>query len=289
MANASNLLYHEIDFVDEKADWLVFMHGAGGSLYTFKKQYPHFEGRYNLLKLDLRDHGSSKNLPVDGEFDMHLIARDVVQLMEHLKIRQAHFIGVSMGSIFIRLVDEVHPHFVQSVIVGGGVFRLSTKVRFFIRAGVLLSRLLSFRQLYKLLAHIVMPNRNHARSREVFIREAEKISQAEFDRWLNLAPELESQLRRHFDHPISGPTLVVMGAEDHVFLQPAREYAARWADVDLEVIPRCGHVCNLEQPDAFNQRVSDWLERRFGVPHPVPASTATGRARGSATGRQTGR
>jgi pimeloyl-ACP methyl ester carboxylesterase len=265
---AGKLLYHEISHAGDHADWLVFMHGAGGSMHTFKRQFPYFEGHFNLLKLDLRDHGASKNLALVSDFDMYVIARDVIYLLEHLRIEQAHFLGVSMGSIFIRLVDELKPQVVKSVVVGGGVFKLSAKVQFFIQAGVLLARVLPFRVLYGLLATIIMPNRNHAKSREIFIREAGKISQQEFDRWIRLAPELRGQLRRHFESPISGPTLVVMGQEDHVFLTPAREYAQRWPDVELQVIDRCGHVCNIEQPDQFNERVMDWFQRRFSGPLP---------------------
>ena len=33
--------------------------------------------------------------------------------------------------------------------------------------------------------------------------------------------------------------------------------------VDLEVIPSCGHVCNLEQPESFNRLCAAWLERTF--------------------------
>ncbi len=262
-AEIPNLLYHEVDYVGEHADWLVFMHGAGGSMHTFKRQFPFFQGKFNLLKLDLRDHGSSKGLPLEEKFDMYIVARDVIRLLDHLAIRQAHFLGVSMGSIFIRLVDELKPQVVKSVVVGGGVFKLSAKVQFFIHAGVGLSRVLPFRVLYSLLATIIMPNRNHAKSRGIFIREAQKISQREFNRWITLAPELRGQLKRHFETPISGPTLVVMGQEDHVFLIPAREYAERWPDVELQVIARCGHVCNIEQPESFNQLVQDWFIRRF--------------------------
>jgi pimeloyl-ACP methyl ester carboxylesterase len=263
---AGGLLYHEIERGPEGADWLVFLHGAGGSMFTFKRQFPHFAGRFHLLKIDLRDHGQSKGLPVPDDFGMYTVARDVIALLDHLGIREAHFMGVSMGSIFVRLVDELHPDVVRSVVVGGGVFRLSAKIQGFIRGGVLLARVLSFRTLYRLLATIIMPARNHAKSREIFIREAEKISQAEFNRWLRLAPELRGQLRRHFDAPISGPTLVVMGAEDHVFLGPAREYATRWDGVDLAVIPKCGHVCNIEQPEAFHRLVDAWFAERFGIP-----------------------
>ena len=266
-------LHHEIDRGPEGSDWLVFMHGAGGSMHTFKRQFPHFSGRFHLLKLDLRDHGDSKNLPIPEDFDMYTVSKDVITLLDHLGIASAHFMGVSMGSIFVRLVDELHPAVVRSVVVGGGVFKLSLTIQLFIRSGVLLAKVMPFQTLYRLLATIIMPAKNHRKSREIFIREAEKISQQEFDRWLRLTPELRGQLKRHFEAPISGPTLVVMGDEDHVFLGPAHAYAARWPGVDIAVIPRCGHVCNIEKPDDFNRVVDTWFHDRFGI---VPAAPDRG-------------
>jgi len=44
----------------------------------------------------------------------------------------------------------------------------------------------------------------------------------------------------------------VMGAQDHLFLEEAQAYARLHTRVQLEVIPRCGHVVTIERADAFN-------------------------------------
>ena len=54
------LLHYEV--IDQKPDapWLVFVHGAGGSISTWKFQVEALAPHYRLLLVDLRDHGESK-------------------------------------------------------------------------------------------------------------------------------------------------------------------------------------------------------------------------------------
>lgn len=59
------------------------------------------------------------------------------------------------------------------------------------------------------------------------------------------------------------PALVLVGEEDGV-TPPAEAHAmaAALPDATLEVIPRAGHLANLEVPAAFNRAVVAWLEGR---------------------------
>jgi pimeloyl-ACP methyl ester carboxylesterase len=62
---------------------------------------------------------------------------------------------------------------------------------------------------------------------------------------------------------IAVPTLVTAGAQDQL-RQPgyAEEIAARIPAAEVEVFDPCGHCPNVEQPDAWNARVLDFLDRR---------------------------
>jgi pimeloyl-ACP methyl ester carboxylesterase len=56
------------------------------------------------------------------------------------------------------------------------------------------------------------------------------------------------------------PALVLCGEEDRA--TPVAEHeamAARLADSRLEIVPQCGHLSTIEQPDAVNRLLSDWL------------------------------
>ncbi|MBT9385696.1 alpha/beta hydrolase [Pseudooceanicola sp. CBS1P-1] len=58
------------------------------------------------------------------------------------------------------------------------------------------------------------------------------------------------------------PVLVLVGAED-VLTPPemAREMAEAIPGAQLVVVPQCGHLATMEQPEAVNLALLDWLRR----------------------------
>jgi pimeloyl-ACP methyl ester carboxylesterase len=250
-------------FLSDNHDWVVFVHGAGGSRHTWRKQIEAFRPHFNLLLLDLRDHGDSQNMvpPKDKKYDLQLMARDVVRVLMNEAIPRAHFIGVSMGSIVVRWVEKIAPNMVRSVVLAGGVFRLNRKMNLLLRAGLLASRVLPFQVLYRILAWIVLPRRNHSKSRSIFVRESRKIDPRAYLKWLGLVRTIGAELEGFFHRSIQAPTLAVMGSQDHVFLGPARDYAARFPEKTmLRVIEGVGHVCNIEAADIFNQMAVEFVK-----------------------------
>lgn len=248
------ILYYEIHRTHEHEAWMVFVHGAGGSVRTWQKQVDFFKGKFNLLLIDLRDHGKSKDLETDMAFGFCLVAKDVVDVMDNLSINEAHFVGVSMGSIVIRHIEMLAPTRVRSVVLAGGIFKMSRKIKVLAFGARTLSSILPFQTLYQLFALVLLPRNNHTASRKVFMREAKKLKDHEAKRWFGLIKKLNSTLKELFTKKIQAPCLIVMGEQDHVFLQPAKDYVEKYGEVMLETIDRCGHVCNIERAAEFNQR-----------------------------------
>jgi len=113
--------------------------------------------------------------------------------------------------------------------------------------------------LYKLFAFIIMPKKNHKKSRLLFVNEAKKLYQKEFLRWFKLTSEINPLLRFFRTKDINVPTLYVMGAEDHLFLPSIRNIVAKHVTSSLFVIDNCGHVVNVEQPEAFNKQTIGFI------------------------------
>jgi len=60
---------------------------------------------------------------------------------------------------------------------------------------------------------------------------------------------------------IKVPTLVVVGANDRPFLNAADYMAAKIPAATKVVVDGAGHASNIDQPDAFNNAVVDFLAR----------------------------
>ena len=55
------------------------------------------------------------------------------------------------------------------------------------------------------------------------------------------------------------PTLIVTGDEDEPCLEPAIFMKCKIPAAGLAVIPKSGHTINLEEPEAFNRALLDFL------------------------------
>tara|TARA_B100001173_G_scaffold146999_1_gene127567 strand:- start:347 stop:706 length:360 start_codon:yes stop_codon:yes gene_type:complete len=115
--------------------------------------------------------------------------------------------------------------------------------------------------IYKLLAFIIMPNKNHKESRSLFINEAKKLYQKEFKKWFQLTTELVPLLRFFRQIEIAKPTYYIMGDQDYMFLPSIREIVKNHKRSKLFVIQNCGHVVNVDRPNTFNSKMLEFLNK----------------------------
>lgn len=250
------MLYYKEYKNSEHRNWVVFVHGAGGSSSIWFSQIKYFKKHFNVLLVDLRGHGKSKDLLqkyYEESYSFESISLDVIEVLDHLQIQKAHFIGVSLGTIIIRTIGEIAPDRMQSAILCGAITRLNVRSRLLVFLGHIFKRFIPYMWLYKLFAWIIMPRKRHAKSRNLFIREAKKLYQKEFMRWFKLTNEVNPLLRYFKEKELETPMLYVMGSEDHMFLPPVKQIVEKHVNSSLAVIENCGHVCNVERPGAFNK------------------------------------
>lgn len=255
------MLYHKIFHHNTSRTWVVFVHGAGGSNVVWFKQLRDFKKQFNVLLIDLRGHGKSKaRYSKEEMYRFDEIALDVVKTMDHLHIGKAHFVGISLGCIVIRAIDKLAPGRAESIILGGAVVQFNKKINVLVNLARLLHTILPYMWLYRLNAWILIPSKKHANSRKLFIREAIKLGKSEFRKWLLMSGEIRQNLKEFIVKEASAPVLYLMGERDHMFLPMVSELVKRHFNSRLEVINNSGHVCNIDQPDAFNQRSIRFIE-----------------------------
>jgi pimeloyl-ACP methyl ester carboxylesterase len=250
---------------EHSKDWVTFVHGAGGSSNVWFKQIRDFSKHFNVLLLDLRGHGNSKEQhqpQLKKHYAFKTIAEDILEVIDYLKIETSHFIGISLGTIVIRQLAEMHPARVKSMILGGAILKMNFRSQILMRVGNLFKYVLPYLVLYRFFAFVIMPKKNHKQSRLLFINEAKKLYQKEFIKWFKLTAEINPILRWFRQTELNIPTLYVMGEEDYMFLPYVKQVVANHINSsELFVIQNCGHVVNVEQAVVFNQKVIDYLKR----------------------------
>ena len=259
------LLFHKTYLHPTSKEWVVFVHGAGGSSSIWFKQIKAYKQHFNLLLIDLRGHGKSNQLLKElmtSRYTFTAVTQDILKVLDHLKIQSAHFVGMSLGTIIVRNLAELASERVRSMVLGGAVTRLNTRSQILVRLGNFGKHILPYMWLYKLFAYIVMPQKNQRESRHLFIREAKKLCQKEFKRWFILAADVNPLMRYFKDRELPIPTLYLMGDRDYMFIKPVKELVAVHKLSVLREIPDCGHVCNVERPDDFNQHSIEFIKQQ---------------------------
>lgn len=257
------MLHYQTYYLGAEKDWVVFVHGAGGSSSIWFKQIKAYKKHFNVLLVDLRGHGKSKDLMqkyYEDKYTFQLISKDILDVLDETGIEKAHFVGVSLGTIIIRTIGEIAPERVDSLVMSGAVTRLNIRSRFLVWVGHMFKKVVPFMWLYKLFAWIILPRKRHLESRLLFIREAKKLYQKEFLRWFNMTKEINPLLRYFREKELPIPTLYVMGSEDYLFLPPVKKIVNEHKQSQLQVIDKCGHVCNVEQPNTFNRLSIQFLK-----------------------------
>ena len=268
------MLHYRTHVQSPDHEWVVFVHGAGGSSSIWYAQLREFRKHFNVLLIDLRGHGASQGpeFPVLSDpYTFEHISRDLLEVLDHLGIRQAHFVGISLGTILIRALGEVAPERVKSMILGGAVTRLNLRSRFLVWVGNTTKRMIPFMWLYRLFAWIIMPRKRHRESRLLFVGEARKLCRKEFLRWFRLTLEVNPLLRFFEEKELPIPTLYLMGDEDHMFLPPVRRTVSKHRHSRLEVLEHSGHVCNVDRADLFNRLSVEFIKTVAARPAPRPA------------------
>ncbi|MBO3699415.1 alpha/beta fold hydrolase [Roseivirga sp. E12] len=256
------MLYYKSYDHPDSTEWVTFIHGAGGSSSIWYKQVKEFKEHFNVLLIDLRGHGKSQEIferYFSNEYNFENISADVLEVMDHLKIQQSHFVGISLGTILMRTICELAPDRVKSLVMGGAVTRLNVRSKLLVGLGNATKKFIPYMWLYRFFAWIIMPRKRNQESRILFANQAKKLCQKEFVRWFGLTYKLNPLLRYFNENDTKLPTLYVMGDEDYMFLPQVTQLVKDHSTSSLQVVPNCGHVCNVEQPDFFNSTAINFI------------------------------
>ncbi len=237
---------------------VVLSHSLASSLAMWDAQVEAFEPHYRVLRYDTRGHGGT-DAP-SGKYTLDMLGDDAVCLLDALGIDRVHWVGLSMGGMIGQCLALHHADHLHSLALCDTA--------------------------------AIMPDENQpvwqehidtARSRGL-----QGLMQSTMERWftapyLDKNPSTVQRIRRQFlDTPVEGyigcseairalnyleqlsristSTLIMVGEQD-----PGTPVAAseamheRIPDSRLVVLPSAAHLSNVEQSEAFNNTLMEFL------------------------------
>lgn len=242
---------------------VIFLHGIGGNKSNWRGQQQYLASHgYRAIAWDARGYGASDDY--DGPFDFADISADLCRLMAHAGVETAHFVGLSMGGRMLMDFADRHPGRLRSLTLCGAFPSFNKALTPQQRDDFLRLRqapLLQGKTFAELAPELIRSLTSPYASSTVQGLLYDSICALRKEPYLKaLAAASEFDRTREIQR-ITVPTLLLY-AEDDRLTPPemGREVAAMMPHAEFTLLPRCGHLMNLECPEAFNTRLLAFLQ-----------------------------
>lgn len=241
-----------IDYeVKGQGDALVMLHSGMMSREDMRIQIDYFSRFYQVIALDSREQGRSTSSQDQITYD--LMAKDVIELLDHLGIEKASLFGQSDGGITALITVFKFPQRVKKLVIHGAVFNYKAYPE---------------EQRERWLNYTwnannerdTDPNRFPGMAIESYLLGRDDLGQFEdhlqemATMWAT-APNLEvGDL-----NGIQTPTLVIVGDHWDISLNHTIEMHQALGNSELFVVPGGTHFVHQEKPDLLHTVMHDFL------------------------------
>lgn len=244
--------------VQGKGAPVVLLHGLFGDLDNLKGLGRELQHNYQVIYVDLRNHGDS---PHTEAMDFALMATDLQQLLQQLNLDAVHLVGHSLGGKVAMEFALRYPHQALSVVAADiAPVAYEAKHHHILDAlsGLDLSLISSRKEADQALAKSI-----DTLGVRQFLLKNLRLDDGKFCWRLNLPalqhnyPTLAGAVTEgNYD----GPILFIKGGDsDYLLTEHESAIRQRFSTVELKVIEGTGHWLHAEKPQIFNRLVTAFL------------------------------
>jgi len=230
---------------------ILLTHGFSATLDMWRGQIDELTRDHTLILWDMRGHGQTRAAHDDSAYGETQTTADMAALLDHLGIEHAIIGGLSLGGYMSLAFYADYPERTRALLIfdTGPGFRKDEardawNARAMERAEIIERE--GAASLSGGTAERI--NARHADYRSLAFAARHMLAQKD-GRIMELLPA------------ISVPALVLVGADDTPFLGASDYMAKKIPGAAKAVIPKAGHAANIDQPEAFNAAVREFLDK----------------------------
>jgi 3-oxoadipate enol-lactonase len=240
--------------------WITLSHSLACNLHMWDEQAAVLARHFKVLRFDTRGHGES-DAPA-GAYSLEALADDLKGLFGALGIKSSHFVGLSMGGMIGQVFALKYPGVLRTLVLADTTSRYPAEA-----AAVWADRIRTAET--KGMEPLVQPTLERWFTEPFRKANPGKVQRiAEMIRTTPVAgyvgcsqaiPRINVSARLR---EIAAPGLVIVGEQDMgTPVAMAREIHESYPASGLVIIPSAAHIANVEQPEAFNAALADFLAK----------------------------
>ena len=231
---------------------IVLVHGAAGTRKMWVPQMGDLSDEFLVIALDLPGHGTLRKQP----FQLEAAVQAVMESLRRQTNDRALVVGLSLGGYIAMACAHDHSQDIAGLVLSGCCidYRGAIGILSWLDSS-LVTTLFSEDRLTRMQEKAL-----RSRFPEVLVEPQLK---AGFS-W-KVMPRVYRELASH-DFPamlrtFPGPVLVVNGENDKLNRKGEAKLLSATQNGQIQIIRQAGHLCNLEQPEAFTHQVRTFAKR----------------------------
>ena len=115
---------HYLDEGDPEGAPLVFAHALGTGTFLWDAVVPLLPAGLRIIRYDARGHGQSSTPP--APYAMGALIRDAERLMDHLQVKEAMFVGLSIGGMVAQGLAVKRPDLIRALVLSNTGAKIGT-------------------------------------------------------------------------------------------------------------------------------------------------------------------
>jgi pimeloyl-ACP methyl ester carboxylesterase len=247
---------------------IVFVHELAGSCRTFDLQVKDWRERWRCITFNARGYPASEIPPSVDSYSQGHAAADIGAVLDGFGLKEAHIIGVSMGSASTLQYAIRHPERVRSITLTSIGSGSDLKPGEFAASMEVLAELALTKGMRTLAEHYsATPTRYRLKEKNPqeyknFIDQLAGNSALGITNTMRGVQSKRAPLYAHKERiaALNIPALVVLGEEDEPCIKPSHFLKEILPGAQLEIVAKTGHCVNLEEPALYNRLVMGFIE-----------------------------
>ncbi|MFB4159055.1 alpha/beta fold hydrolase [Geomicrobium sp. JSM 1781026] len=246
-------IYYE---VKGQGEVILFTHGASWDYKQWQPQIEALSKSFTTIVWDVRGHGRSSLPP--GKVDSEDFSKDIVCLLDHLGVEQAHLCGLSMGGHISLQTAVRYPEMVKSLILIGTPY--TNKYNWVERILVPINRWSSHTIPMRLLGAIQAKTLSKFnKDNEQYIKET--VKSIPLNKWVRIWNSVSRMESKRDLHKVVCPTLILQGDHDKMTERQQEEMAKMIPNSTLIYVKDAHHATNLDNPEQVNDEIYKHIKK----------------------------
>jgi 3-oxoadipate enol-lactonase len=235
---------------------LMLSSSLGTTKHMWDPQMQAFAGPYRVVRYDRRGHGHS-GVP-QGPYNMEMLARDAIAVMDGLGLKKVNWLGLSMGGMEGMWLGANAPDRIEKLILSNcstyyaDKTPWNTRIENVTKGG-------SVAAISDAVINAWLTQNFQKNNPDVTARMKEMMIATPVEGYISCCAAVRDMDHREIIKSITAPTLIIAGSKDMATNVEAAQFIRDRIKGSKLAIVDAAHIANVEQPEVYAKEVLNFL------------------------------